>query len=65
MENISNEELQQLIAEAEQRGYNRGLNEQIENRMRAPGVWEQPSSPPSEGDGGFEILANRRRSVWD
>lgn len=59
--------LEQQIAEAEQRGYQRGLNEQIESKMREPGVWEKTDSmpPADETDGGFVLLANPSRSIWD
>lgn len=58
--------LEQQIAEAEERGYRRGLNEQIESKMKEPAVWEgqdaaeTPPPPP-----GFQILGNRRKSFWD
>lgn len=40
------------LAEAEMRGYKRGLNEQIAARMAEPSVYEPLSGTP-------------RRSVWD
>ena len=57
MENINEEQLQQMLQEAEQRGYERGLNEQIEKAMDQPGVWEQPpdSTPPDPT--AWEILS--------
>ncbi len=67
MEHTENTEptLEQQLREAEERGYRRGLNEQIESRMAEPGVWEGPeggaAAPPAE----FQILGTRRRSIWD
>lgn len=63
MENITDTDLQKLISEAEERGYNRGLNEKIEKQMATPGVWEQPESPPEPET--YQILSNRPRSIWD
>lgn len=57
--------LEQQLQEAEERGYRRGLNEQIESKMREPGVWEAPEGAQPEDDQGFEILANHRRSIWE
>lgn len=51
---ISDEEYAQAIAEAEQRGYLRGRNEQIDALME--------ESPEAEG---VEILQHPRVSIWD
>lgn len=51
---ISEEEYAQAIAEAEQRGYLRGRNEQIDALME--------ESPEAEG---VEILRHPRVSIWD
>ena len=51
---ISEEEYAQAIAEAEQRGYLRGRNEQIDALME--------ESPEAEG---VEILQHPRVSIWD
>lgn len=62
-----NTTLEQQLAEAEERGYRRGLNERIEAKMKEPGTWEDPSQPaaaPKEPEG-YEILANMRKSIWD
>lgn len=57
--------LEQQLAEAEERGYRRGLNEQIESRMNEPGTWEGPTSAPGAAPEAFRILGSRRRSIWD
>lgn len=63
----SADELAAMLAEAEQRGYLRGRNEQIELAMRAPSLWHE-SAPPCD-DAAEElqpaILANLRPSVWN
>lgn len=51
---ISEEEYAQAIAEAEQRGYLRGRNEQIDALME--------ESPEADG---VEILQHPRVSIWD
>ena len=62
-----NEELLQQLVEAEQRGYQRGLNEQIATKMNEPAVWESESPPPpsSSVPKEFQILASPRKSIWD
>lgn len=60
----SEKSLEQLLAEAEERGYRRG----VEERMARPGVWEpadaqNPETPPA--DDSFHILEGARRSIWD
>ncbi len=61
--------LEQLIAEAEQRGYLRGRNEKIEQLMSAPGLYERIDSPratPTEAsESNFELLRHQRVSIWD
>ncbi len=57
--------LEQQLQEAEERGYRRGLNEQIESKMREPGVWEAPGEALAEEEQGYEILANHRKSIWE
>ncbi|MCX4331385.1 MAG: hypothetical protein OSJ24_04205 [Muribaculaceae bacterium] len=61
--------LEQQLAEAEERGYRRGLNEQIESRMNEPGTWEgtAPAATPTPGPTpeAFRILGATRRSIWD
>lgn len=60
--------LEQQIAEAEERGYRRGLNEQIAAKMNEPGMWESAArdaaaeAPAAEG---FRILDSRRKSIWE
>ncbi len=61
---MEEEKLKELLTEAEERGYQRGLNARIEEEMHRPGVWEQApqEEPPEEG---FQILARPNRSVWE
>ncbi len=60
-----------LIAEAEQRGYLRGLNEQIARHMQQPALWENERRPPAEpsadtdGDYASLFLSALRPGVWD
>lgn len=58
--------LEARLAEAEERGYRRGLEEQVRAKLQEPGVWESPqqATEPAEQPG-FRILADRRRSIWD
>jgi len=58
-------DLEQKLAEAEERGYRRGLNEQIESRMREPAMWEGPDGGAASPPPGFQILENLRGSIWD
>lgn len=61
---MEEEKLKELLAEAEERGYQRGLNAQIEQEMKRPGIWEQaPQEEPPED--AFQILARPIRSVWE
>lgn len=60
------EEIEQMVAEAEQRGYLRGRNEQIEQLMEAPTGYETETL----GEGGHlkgepMILGNLKPSIWD
>ncbi len=58
--------LEQQLAEAEERGYRRGLQEQIKSKMSEPGVWESPQQAAEAAtQPGFRILAERRRSIWE
>ena len=58
--------LEQQLAEAEERGYRRGLEEQIRAKMGEPGVWESPQQPAAVAEEpGFRMLADRRRSIWE
>lgn len=59
--------LEQQLAAAEERGYRRGLNEQIAAKMNEPGMWEgdrdaTADTPAAEG---FRILDSRRKSIWE
>ena len=60
-------EIEARIAEAEHRGYLRGLNEQAERLLKRPAVGETCSEnkavyPPEEE---VMILNNIRKSIWD
>lgn len=57
--------LEQQLAEAEERGYRRGLNEQIESKMKEPGMWEGSGAAVASPAEDFQILDGRRRSIWD
>lgn len=59
------ENIDRLIAEAEERGYKRGLNEQIRKQMEEPGVWESPAREAETPPAAFEILARQRPSIWN
>ncbi|MDE6535093.1 MAG: hypothetical protein K2K82_03685 [Muribaculaceae bacterium] len=61
---MEEEKLKELLADAEERGYQRGLNARIEEEMKRPGIWEQPPQEelPEED---YQILANPRRTPWD
>lgn len=48
------------IAEAEERGYRRGLEEASRRQLDRPAMW-QPVAP----DAASAFLASRRPSVWD
>lgn len=66
MENNQEEEktIDRQLAEAEERGYRRGLNEQIEQKMREPALWEG-NNTVQVPDEAYTILARQRRSIWD
>lgn len=60
--------LEQQLAEAEERGYHRGLNEQIARKMEEPAVWEDSAATPAPAprpDTGYHILQGLRHSIWD
>lgn len=59
------ENIEQQLAEAEERGYRRGLNEQIEQKMQEPSTWETPDEKPEAQPEVFQILANPPHSIWE
>lgn len=61
----NNPDMEQLIAEAEQRGYLRGRNEAVAIEMQRPAQWENETKLPAMSDSESLILNNMRRSVWD
>lgn len=60
-------EMEAKIAEAEHRGYLRGLNERAERLMQRPAVGEANSEQKAEyhTDDEVMILNNIRKSIWD
>ncbi|MDE6266732.1 MAG: hypothetical protein K2M07_05215 [Muribaculaceae bacterium] len=56
--------LESMLAEAEQRGYDRARSEIATAAMDSPVLGEQPEPKPEEVVT-EPFLANRRRSVWD
>lgn len=71
---VSRDELARAVAEAEQRGYQRGRSEAMSHQMRRNGIWEQPrredplpvSGSDEDADGGDLVLLRRiRPSIWD
>lgn len=60
------EEIEQMVAEAEQRGYLRGRNEQIEQLMEAPTGYETETLGESGHlQGEPMILGSLKPSIWD
>lgn len=68
------EELRQLLAEAEERGYRRGLNQQLREALNSPGLFEdlarrkqQQSTPQPESDDPLtsRFLTSIRPGIWD
>lgn len=68
---VTQEQLERLVAEAEERGYLRGRNESIAELMKRPGMFERADadsmsdSADSVGSSEVMILNNLRPSVWD
>lgn len=59
-------DVEQLIAEAEQRGYLRGRNERIEVEMRRPSLLENNRNAERDVEVSQPLILNHlRRSVWD
>ncbi len=64
------DEIAALVAEAEQKGYLRGRNEQIEELMRIPPMMAplhdaRPDDPPLPEEPDFQFLSRQRVSIWD
>ncbi len=58
--------IEQQLAQAEERGYQRGLNEQLTRKMAEPGEWEEPQSASAAAtDGSYQILSTHRQSIWE
>ncbi len=55
------------IAQAEERGYRRGLNERAESQMSRPGAYEEirPPKPECSRNGTTLLTTTSRTSVWD
>lgn len=56
--------LESMLAEAEQRGYDRARSEMAEAQMKIPTVGEQPEAPATEVTEDV-FLKNIRPSVWE
>ena len=63
----SPDDIQQLIAEAEERGYLRGRNENIANLMQAPpdALPDVDSPTDTATSGHILILNNLKPGIWD
>ncbi len=79
-EGVSEDEIAELVAEAEQRGYKRGINEQLSAQLNRPGLYadlartKDTAAAPQKGcgetiDSGDSMtsrfLADIRPGVWD
>jgi hypothetical protein len=74
---LSAAEVEQRVAEAEERGYLRGRNEQIEQLMHSPGVFQRvadsdggvaaatPADNFADNDSEIMVLSHPRVSIWD
>ncbi len=68
---IDETEVARLVAEAEERGYLRGRNEAIAERMEQPALWENTAGQPSTADDDRDadyaslFLSELRPGVWD
>lgn len=60
-------DIETAIAEAEQRGYLRGLNERAEALMRRPSTGQSAKERPQQEVPADEVLIlnTTRRSIWD
>lgn len=64
-DNPPSDELERMLAEAEERGYKRGRNESIARLMEHPEqVDPELTGTPSGSDPEILILANIRPSIW-
>lgn len=62
----SQTEVDSMLADAEERGYRRGLNKQIELKMQQPAVDNETyAAEPQRRAEQLLILRRLRRSVWD
>ena len=63
------EEVNRRVAEAEARGYLRGRNEAVAERMNTPALWENPRRTEMEQecnpDPACGFLSKIRPSAWD
>jgi hypothetical protein len=72
---LSAAEVEQRVAEAEERGYLRGRNEQIEQLMHSPGVFQRVADTDggvaaaagnfADNDSEIMVLSHPRVSIWD
>ena len=65
-EMVAKEEVEKMLKEAEERGYLRGKNEQIEKIMEKPSIFsQQPFSEESGDMSELLILKKLRKSRWE
>lgn len=65
-EMVAKEEVEKMLKEAEERGYLRGKNEQIEKIMEKPSIFsQQPFSEESGDISELLILKKLRKSRWE
>lgn len=65
-EMVAKEEVEKMLKEAEERGYLRGKNEQIEKIMEKPSIFsQQPFSEESGDISELLILKKLRKSKWE
>ncbi len=64
---LTPEMVEQMVRDAEERGYLKGRNEAVEALMDRPGYGGKPTEGADEDDGedAMMILREMRRSVWD
>ena len=65
-EALTPEMVDQMVRDAENRGYLRGRNEAVDARMESPGRGKRPEcADDDDGEDAVMILREMRRSVWE